>query len=834
LSLRLEKICATPNPYGNRIDLSWENPDVAQFPGVRIMRREHSYPTGPTDGNLVTEGEEFTTYTDEGLKSETVYYYALFPYRNTPPEYEIDKQNRVSALVTAPNNLAEQMYAQLPGIYHRYDTALPKQPIPTEVLSVDETRGQLRRFLDLPGGQLDQLLSLAKMIPDFADVQNVDGALLPLLAKWIGWRTDNRLEYDGQRNELRDAVSVYQTIGLIPSVEATVKRILGWESRAKEFVHNVSRANQAERLNIWARRERGPGDWSKAIEPFSLGFAYDGRPSTVVDSAGTRWFFFHTLRNGRWDLWFKTLSVFHIATTFEDTLNDETMSYALQQAFEAAGYALSLNAKVIQNEDEWVIQDREKHERYTLLPGVGQLDVYRWTPSERLTNGPRIDKHPTAVVKGDAVWLFWDSFDATGKQHQIHYQVFEAGVWSEAQVFGDPAASQKRPFAIIDHTDHLWLFWLEQNGDTWQIKFLRQENNAWNIAAAHSMPTDGGEDPVVQTDLFVFFQPGASASDGEPKIWVFWTRKVPTGQPNQTRWEIAYRVATNIDPDAFTWMHSWSEDFTDHFTVDTSVLPVVTDFLTWYVNRPPDWSTVFTLPKPSVDDQDREPALFLNAAGEMELYWSSNRNQSWSIWRGILRDTPVPTIDTIEEITENPYSQRDPLPFLIDGVTRLSCHSNEPIGYASDVYGATETVDLRYSGTTSVDTKNLAKIAKRGTYDDFQTYSYDTGPQGKADAETWYARDTIGIYLTPDTEDMSRIQQNQTMIDNILREFLPIQIRAVFIIEPTIYKEYVYTTDFPAVSPQRTLTDVVFDGTIPELVSGLGDALVDGPSEGEG
>ena len=122
--------------------------------------------------------------------------------------------------------------------------------------AADAQRGQLRRFLDLPGAQLDQWLSFALTIPDFADVRHVDGALLPLLAKWIGWRTDHRLEYDAQRNELRDAVSVYQTIGLIPSVEATVKRILGWESRAKEFVHNVSRANQPERLNIWARRER--------------------------------------------------------------------------------------------------------------------------------------------------------------------------------------------------------------------------------------------------------------------------------------------------------------------------------------------------------------------------------------------------------------------------------------------------------------------------------------------------------------------------------------------------------------------------------------------------
>lgn len=833
MSLRLTELFAAAHPEGNRIDLSWGNPEAAQYPGMRIMRRVRTYPTSPDDGDLVADGTDLSPVADTGLKAETVYYYAFFPYRNTPREYEIDRHNRVSALATGPYNMAGQMHELLPAIYHRYDTKLPLS-VPPGMTAADQARGQLRRFLALPGAQLDQFVSLAKTIPDLADLQNVDGALLPLLAKWIAWCTDHRLELDGQRNELRDAVSVYQTIGLIPSVEATVKRILGWESRAKEFVHNVARSNQAERLNIWVRRERAGGDWSRAIEPYSLGFAYDGRPSTVVDSAGTRWFFFHTFRNGRWDIWFKTLSVFDIASSFEAALNKETMTFALQQSFETAGYPLSLNALIIKNEDEWLVRDRENHQRYTILPGAGQLDVYRWAPSQRLTNGPRIDKHPSAVIKGDILWVYWDSFDAKTQNHEVHYQSHQAGAWSTPQVFGGAAMPRKRPSLLIDHTKHLWLFWLEKTAGKWVLKFLREENNAWNIPAAHSFPFDGGEDPVVQTDLFVFFQPGASATNGVPKIWVFWSRKMQTGTPGQSRWEIAYRFAENIDPDAFTWFHSWSLATPDHLTVDTSVLPVSLDLLTWYVNRPPDWSPIFRVSKSSPDDQDREPSLFLNAAGEMELYWSSNRNQSWSIWRAILRDTPIPTLDALTQITENPYSQRDPLAFSIDGVTRLSYHSNEPVGYRSEVYGATETVDLRYSGTTSVDTKNLAKIALRGRYDDFQSYSYDTGPVGVPGPETWYARNTIGLYLTPDTEDISKIQQNRTMIERILREFLPIQIRAVFIFDPAVYKELIYTSDFPAIFPQKLLGDLAFDGTIPEEVGGVEEGFTEMVTEGGG
>jgi hypothetical protein len=40
---------------------------------------------------------------------------------------------------------------------------------------------------------------------------------------------------------------------------------------------------------------------------------------------------------------------------------------------------------------------------------------------------------------------------------------------------------------------------------------------------------------------------------------------------------------------------------------------------------------------------------------------------------------------------------------------------------------------------------------------------------------------------------------------------LPIQVRAVFIIEPAVYKEPIYTYDFPTVEPQQLITEQFFD-----------------------
>ena len=46
--MRFLNIVATPHPSGNRIDLSWVHPNPTQFPGVRVVRREGTYPLSPT------------------------------------------------------------------------------------------------------------------------------------------------------------------------------------------------------------------------------------------------------------------------------------------------------------------------------------------------------------------------------------------------------------------------------------------------------------------------------------------------------------------------------------------------------------------------------------------------------------------------------------------------------------------------------------------------------------------------------------------------------------------------------------------------------------------
>ena len=700
--MRFLDLAAVPHPSGNRIDLSWVHPNPTQFPGVRVVRRENTdplsptptsaqqgvvvadtSPTSPSHNQIQVRGVGRYSAIDAGLKGETVYYYGLFAYAGNPPTYDIDRHNRAVAMATAPYNIAGQMADLLPTLYHRYDTVLTNA---AATAPGDRQKGQLRRFLDLPGGQLDLLYSFARAMRDLHDLEKVDSRLLVLLAQWIGWQIDHRLETDVQRNNVRNAPHLYKSIGLIPTVEATVKRLVGWESRSKEFVHNVFRSNQPERLNLWVREQNTAGVWLTPSALLSLDFAYEGRPTAARDQGGVFWLFYHTLRKGRWDIWYKNF--------------------------------------------------RE---------GQG------WTASEPLTNRALIDKYPTAALQGTTLRVFWSTYNEADRLWRINFRTRANGQWSPVTPFGALAPfanddiSRRQPWAVTDNAGMLWLFWLELVGQQWQLRYNRYDGTNWTLAVPATFPLDAGADPRVEGPPFVVFH----STDAAQRLWVFWARTEPVGASGQRRWRIVYRVKAGLNPSAA------------------------------------DWSVIRALPPGPALSQDREPAALVKANGDVELFWSSTRNGSWSIWRATVNRTNH-TWGTAEMLITSPYTQCDPLPMPIATGTLLVYHANESVTYTSTVYGATETVDHRYAGSTTIDVRNTAKHALWGKFGDFQTFTSDVSQNGERNNADRYARrETVGLYLTPDTTDQAVIRRNQNLLRNALREFLPAPVRTVFITEST-------------------------------------------------
>ena len=381
-----------------------------------------------------------------------------------------------------------------------------------------------------------------------------------------------------------------------------------------------------------------------------------------------------------------------------------------------------------------------------------------WTPSQPLTDRRIDDRHPTAALHGAMLWVFWEGYDSVARKWHITYRQLAENGWSpiadptaQPRAGGDPDAERRQPRAVADNAGGLWLFWLEKSGTRWQLKYNRHDGTDWESASALGFPPDNGVDPGVEGDPFVLFHPG----DAGQRLWVFWARKTATGAPGRTRWSIVYRVKAGLD-----------------------------------VNTSEDWSGIRVLPRPQPDAQEREPAALIAADGNVELFWRSNRGGSHSVWHSIV-DRESHVWGAAQTLTPDPYSQQGPCPVATANGTLLVYRSNESLSYTSQVYAATETLDARYAGSTTVDTRNTAKMALRGRFEDFQTYSYDAGAADGRTNLDWYARDTVGLYLTPSGDDQTLLERNQRLLEDVLGQFLPLPVRPVFIIEPGVSLESV-------------------------------------------
>ncbi len=791
--MRLKNIIATAHPAGNQIILRWINPNPDLYPSVCIRRREITYPNSPDDGVLVTEGtddlhdttnrhgERVYTFLDkDNLKGETVYYYSLFPYENkgTLPTEPLERNNCTAAMATAPYDMAQLMYTLLPRIYPRYDTVLP--PDTPGMSEADQQRGQLRRFLELPGNQLDQFYSCTKSMRELHNIDTVDARLLPLLGQTIGWPLNNQAtNIDNQRNEIRSAPFLYQTNGIIPTVETVVKRVYGLENRVKEFVHNVFMSNSPERLNIWMRQQI-EGQWSNATEPFSLDFAYEGRLATAYDKQkGTLWLFYQTYRNERWEIWYKTHAMFSIVVSnFPAELDNDFISPILLKAFKEQGLTLFSQASIEkQGKNEWLITDFEHKETYRVKKNGEQLNIERASFSQPLVaTQTGTDKHPTAIIQGTTLWVFWDAYDKDQLYWRIHYctRNQKTGQWSAINTFDINNARQyarRQPSAVADDMGGMGIFWLEKVGSEWKLKYQRHNASNWEDETYTFPPikgTEQGKEPQSESEPFVNYLP--TNGDKDPILCVFWVYTDYDPASQQTRKQIIYRFMLNIEFNKgmlYSWKENQDQDYVSWSKGDS--------WNNLYKSGPTptenDWAEQAYLLPPVENADDCDPTFFFNQEGNIELFWASNRDGNWSIWHNTLDlsgDSPAyDNWGTPNKITDQPYSERYPSPVrLPNNHTLLIYRSNQSVKYQSTTYRGTETVDFRYAGCSTVDTRNTAKLNLLGQFQDFQTYTFDTSITGR------YARQTIGIYL-PDQGDT----QKTNRLEKILPHQLPIQVR---------------------------------------------------------
>jgi hypothetical protein len=299
-----------------------------------------------------------------------------------------------------------------------------------------------------------------------------------------------------------------------------------------------------------------------------------------------------------------------------------------------------------------------------------------------------------------------------------------------------------------------WVFWSSLRSGQWNIWYSRFDGSSWGVPKALTSLSEPDREP------FALFDP---ANGG--RISVFWSRKKANGL-----WNIFFRTTTTLDFNTLTDAN-WTE---------FEITPVPANY------------------------DNRDASAVLSGPGSLDLYFASNRVDGWQIWNA------AQGVNTA--ITSGQFTHRAPMPLSVAGGTlRLFFRSNESAIYTSAVYPKSTTVDARYAGSTTADTRNATRLSLRSSFDDIGHYTYDT-PKATADEEAkrLYSRDTVGVFLGPDTSDQKLILGNPQRLTTALTRFLPIQVRAV-LLTGQVYTEYVYSYDQPGVAQPQVITDQMTD-----------------------
>ena len=335
-----------------------------------------------------------------------------------------------------------------------------------------------------------------------------------------------------------------------------------------------------------------------------------------------------------------------------------------------------------------------------------------------------------------------------------------------------PPAADAAPSAFRDAGGDIWLFWNARRSRAWKVWYNRCDTAvpAWGSAKVLTTGSRADREP------FALFDPA-----GAGRLWVFWSRKKAGG-----RWNVFYRTTAKLEFD----------NLNDADWTETELTAVPADY------------------------DNRDPAGIVQPAGGVDLYFASNRSDGWHVWTKTIT-TAGQGADT--RLTTGAFSHRHPLVLRV-GVQpkRLFHRTNRGQVYVSPLYPAAQTADDRYSGSTTVDTRNGAKIGQRRSLQDIQRYTHET----RKGEEDWYARDTVGIYLAPDVLSQALVVRRRNQIESTLRSFLPIQVRTVFVLDQVI-PEFFYAYDDPSLPKPTFIGEQMTDSLLGEVFRETGDAYSD-------
>ncbi|PCC73772.1 phage tail protein domain-containing protein [Nannocystis exedens] len=383
-----------------------------------------------------------------GLDGQSYYYYALFLDAQPGPDgpQYAAPAAVASALATGEFGEAERLYRQLPAIHRSYD-----EPDPAV-----QGQGQLRRFLQVFGGALDQARGNADGLRHRNDLFQVDTAALPRLARWIGWDVDRTSAGEVQRNDVLFASEIFARVGTAGSLKALIPRALDWSFTVREFVANVffTNARPTREWDVWTGSSPDGevfGQASAVVNPNPARLA--GRPALVIGDFGLMWMFWHQLAaGGRREIWVRwPLQGFapQRVAVFDGISDPQIADECPAVLVDGANLRLFWSSN---RGGSWDIWTRTLPKNYQ----GGQINPIG--AAERLTDHAADDRNPAAVIEpGGRLWLFWQS-NRRGPC-DIWARTRVDGVWSEPRRITTAAVADQMPAAALDQNGAVHLFW---------------------------------------------------------------------------------------------------------------------------------------------------------------------------------------------------------------------------------------------------------------------------------------------------------------------------------------------------------------------------------------
>ena len=251
------------------------------------------------------------------------------------------------------------------------------------------------------------------------------------------------------------------------------------------------------------------------------------------------------------------------------------------------------------------------------------------------------------------------------------------------------------------------------------------------------------------------------------RTWLIWSQRVGAGNPDEN-WGLHYRI---FDPATRTW----------------------------------GADTVLTTPPGGGHSSDRTPsALRLRQPSGVRVFFASDRNGGFGLWSVDITLTGV--VAPLVSFFDEPSSDLAPAPVTVGGAVWLLYRSdrNVPlaqIGASPLGDGLLQTVRVpdngtlrRYAGSISVVPNDLVRTRTRRSFGDMLSYTPNRpAAEAPLQDDELYTRGTVGLYVSRAHKGNPLTQQEASRLRELLARFIPVNLRAVVIVVPSVDTEFVYT-----------------------------------------